>query len=54
MATRTGDEHLLGFCEEWLGGRLSLLALAHEELVWFVEQQQLAVKSGMAQALTPA
>ncbi len=54
VATREGDAHLLGFCEEWLNTRLSLLSLAQEQLAWFADQPQLAVQSGLARALAPA
>ncbi|CAN5755791.1 hypothetical protein BH11MYX3_BH11MYX3_38860 [soil metagenome] len=53
VATREGDERLLQFCEEWLGERQSLLALAQEELAWFAERPRLAVQSGLGRALAP-
>ncbi len=53
VAVRVGDDHLVGFCDEWLPTRLELVATAERQLAWFADVPSRALKSGMRAAIAP-
>jgi hypothetical protein len=46
VALRTGEIHLLRYCDELLAERTRLLAHAEQALGWFAEQPAIALSSG--------
>ncbi|MDQ3364019.1 MAG: hypothetical protein M3680_01125 [Myxococcota bacterium] len=52
VALRTGDTHLMRFCDEWLDERHCHLEHAEQTLAYFAEQPARALQSGLRIALT--
>ncbi len=52
VALRSGDSHLLQFCDEWLIERLCHLEHAERTLAYFADQPARALQSGLRIALT--
>ena len=53
VSLRLGDDHLVGFIDEWMPRRLELLHDAERALAWFAERPARAVQSGARAAIAP-
>lgn len=51
VSLRLGDDHLVGFIDDWMPRRLELLHVAERELAWFAEVPARAVQSGARAAI---
>ncbi len=53
VCVRLGDDHLVGFSDDWMPRRLELLHIAERALGWFADVPARAVQSGARAAISP-